>query len=215
LADEQETSGACLTFLRDNIVYHKDALLQEHHKPDVYKVFDEVVAGVPAGSDRLLFTPWLYGERTPVEDHAVRGGFFNLTLKTTREHLLRAVYEGVAYNARWLLHHVEKFAGRRMEPIRIIGGGATSDVWCQIFADVWDREVHQVQDPIQANARGAGLLAAMALGRLRVDDIPARVAVARRFVPQPANRAVYDEMYTAFLEVYRRNKGLYARLNRH
>ncbi|MFH1810380.1 MAG: FGGY-family carbohydrate kinase [Pseudomonadota bacterium] len=215
IADEQETSGACLTFLRDNIVYHKDALLQETHQPDVYKVFDQIVASVPAGSHRLLFTPWLYGERTPVEDHSVRGSFFNISLQTTREHMLRAVYEGVAFNARWLLHHVERFAGRRLDPIRIIGGGATSDVWCQIFADVWNHDVQQVKDPIQANARGAGLLAAMALGRLRLEDIPERVPIARTFTPTSTNRAVYDEMFEVFLQLYKRNKGLHARLNRH
>ena len=103
IANEQETAGACLTFLRDNILYHKDQLLAEEQLPDVYKIFDQIVEKVPAGSDKVIFTPWLYGERTPVEDHAVRSAIFNQSLKTTREHIIRAVFEGVAYNSKWLL----------------------------------------------------------------------------------------------------------------
>ncbi|MBT9163801.1 MAG: Xylulose kinase [Chloroflexi bacterium] len=75
LINEQETAGACLTFLRDNIFYHRDELLGEENQPDICKIFDRMVERVPAGSDRVIFTPWLYGERTPVEDHCLRAGF--------------------------------------------------------------------------------------------------------------------------------------------
>ncbi len=214
IVNEQETSGACLTYLRDNIVYHQDALLQESAQPDVYKIFDQIAAEVPAGADRVLFFPWLYGERTPIEDHRVRGGFLNLSLQTTRANMIRAVYEGVAYNSRWLLQYVERFAGRRLDDIRIIGGGAKSAVWCQIFADVFERRVHQVADPIQANVRGAGLLAATALGRIRAEQIPELVPVAQVFEPRAENRAIYDELYAIFVDSYRRTKPIYARLNR-
>ena len=96
IANEQETAGACLNFLRDNILYHKDELLAEEQVPDVYKIFDRIVENTPPGSDKVIFTPWLYGERTPIEDHSVRCALFNLSLKTTREHIIRAVFEGVA-----------------------------------------------------------------------------------------------------------------------
>jgi len=173
-----------------------------------------LAAAVPPGSDGLLFTPWLYGERTPVEDPWVRGGFHNLSLRTTRGHLVRAVLEGVACNARWLLGAVESFARRRMEPLRIIGGGARSPLWCQIFADVLNRVVQQVDRPVEANVRGAGLLALVGLGELGFGDIPDLVAVARTFEPDPAHRRTYDELFAAFVAIYRRNRGLYARLNR-
>ncbi|MBW2365907.1 MAG: xylulose kinase, partial [Deltaproteobacteria bacterium] len=64
VANEQDTAGGCLNFLRDNILYHKDELLAEAHSPDVFKIFDQIAEKVPAGSDKLIFTPWLYGERT-------------------------------------------------------------------------------------------------------------------------------------------------------
>ena len=213
-ACEQETAGACLNFLRDNILYHKDELLAEAKVPDVYKIFDQIVADVPAGSGKVIFTPWLYGERCPVEDHSVRSGIFNQSLSTTRGHLIRAVFEGVAYNTKWLLRYMEKFVKRRMDPIRMIGGGANSDIWCQIFADVLDRRIQQAQDPIQANLKGAALLAAAALGYITYDEIPSFIPVARTYAPNQENRRIYDELFAEFLNIYKANKKIYARLNK-
>ena len=213
-ACEQETAGACLNFLRDNILYHKDALLAEEQVPDVYKIFDRIAAKVPAGSEKVIFTPWLYGERSPVEDHAVRSGIFNQSLSTTREHIIRAVFEGVAYNTKWLLGYMEKFIKRRMDSIRMIGGGANSDVWCQIHADVLDRRIEQAQDPIQANVKGAALLAAAALGYISYEEIPGLVSVAETYAPNPENRQIYDELFAEFLNIYQANKKIYARLNK-
>ena len=76
---------------------------------------------------------------------------------TTARDIIRAFLEGVALNTRWLMKPVEKFLGRSVDRIHLAGGGAGSDVWCQIFADVLGIEVVQVKDPIQANARGAAL----------------------------------------------------------
>ena len=148
----------------------------------------------------MLFLPWLYGERSPVEDHAVRSGIFNQSLSTTREHIIRAVFEGVAYNTKWLLGYMEKFIKRRMDPIRMIGGGANSPVWCQIHADVFNRTIRQVRDPILANLRGAAFLAAVSLGYCRFEDIPERIKIANTYSPNPDNRAIYDELFAEFRE---------------
>jgi xylulokinase len=214
VANEQESAGACLTYLRDNILFHKDMLLKEAYKEDIFSVFDRIVEHVPAGSGKLIFTPWLYGERTPIEDHSVRAGLFNQSLTTTREHLLRAVYEGVAYNSRWLLRYVEKFITSRLDPITMIGGGANSDIWCQIHADVLDRTIRQVKDPIQANLRGAALLASAALELLSFEQIPGLIPIANTYTPNPENRGIYDELFREFLNIYRRTKGIYATLNK-
>jgi xylulokinase len=214
IANEQETAGGCLNFLRDNILYHKDQLLQEEKQPDVYKVFDRIAEGVPPGSGKVIFTPWLYGERTPVEDHAVRSGIFNQSLNTTREHMIRAVLEGVAFNGRWLLGYVEKFIRRPLNPINMIGGGANSPIWCQIHADVFNRTIRQVKDPILANLRGAAFLAAVSLGYCRFEDIPDRVRIANTYLPNPDNRGIYDELFAEFKNIYKCNRRIYARLNR-
>jgi xylulokinase len=213
IANEQESAGACLKFLRDNILYHKDDLLHEAQVPDIYKVFDQIAEKAPPGSGGLIFTPWLYGERTPVEDHAIRGGLHNLSLNSNREHLIRSVFEGVAYNARWLLTYVEKFINRPMESINMIGGGANSNIWCQIHADVLNRTIRQVENPIQANARGVGILASVAMGYLRFDQVSKSIPIAHTYQPDPANRALYDDLFSEFVRLYQRNRKMYARLN--
>lgn len=214
VANEQETAGACLNFLRDKILYPDDALQSGPPPEDFWERLNAAAASIPPGSDKVLFTPWLYGERTPVDDHTVRSGFLNISLATTRAHLIRAVLEGVAYNTRWLLEAVEGFVKRPLDPITMIGGGANSAVWCQIFADVLNRTIRKVHDPVQANARGAAFLAAVALGHLTFEQIPERVKVERTFTPNGANRALYDELYREFLIIYKNNKKMYARLNR-
>ena len=207
VANEQETAGAALTFLRDKVLFAEPP-------PGAYQDFDAMAARARPGSGGVIFTPWLYGERTPVEDRFVRGGFHNLSLSCCRDDLVRAVFEGVAFNSRWLLGAVEKFTKRRLEPIRFIGGGARSDVWCQIFADVLGRTIEQVADPVNANARGAAMLASVALGELTFDQIPDRIAVARSYRPDPAPKALYDAMFGEFTGLYRRNRKAHARLNR-
>ena len=207
VAAEQETAGAALEFLRDQVMVSDEP-------PSAYREFDKMAGQAPPGSHGVIFTPWLYGERTPVEDRFVRGGFHNLSLSASRDDLVRAVFEGVALNARWLLQAVERFSRQRLEPIRFIGGGARSDVWCQIFANVLGRAIEQVADPVNANARGAGLLAAVALGELTFSQVPERVKVVGTYQPDPATRQLYDELFTEFVGFYRRNRRAHTRLNR-
>jgi xylulokinase len=211
--NEQETAGACLTFLRDNVFYPDDELSAGQAPDGLEQAFDRIVAQVPAGSDGLIFMPWLNGERSPVDDSQTRAGFINQTLRTKRAHMLRAVFEGVAYNARWLLKYVEQFIGRRLEVLSLIGGGANSDIWCQIHADVLNRPVRQVDQPILANVRGVSYLAGVALGCLAWDELGGRVPIARTYLPLPEHRQVYDELFREFLKLYRATKPIYARLN--
>ncbi len=209
----QATAGGNLTFLRDNILYHQDELLQEAAVPDAYRVLDRMAEHVPAGSNGVLYTPWIWGERAPVDERTLRAGILNLSLHNTRADLIRAMFEGVAFNTRWLLGPVEKFLGRKVQSINLAGGGGNSDVWCQIFADVLNVEVKQVQDPIQANARGAAFIAAVGLGKIRMDDIPGLDEFRRIYSPNPQNRALYDERFGVFTQIYKRLSGVYKRLN--
>jgi xylulokinase len=212
IADEQETAGGCLSFLKNNIIYNKDLMLSETKMDNVYQIFDEIIAKVPAGSHNLIFTPWLYGERTPIEDHTIRGGMHNITLSTTSSDMLRAVYEGVAYNSRWVLKYVEKFIKRKMDPINIIGGGALSDEWCQIYADILDRTMRRVKDPIQANARGAAFIGSVGLGYITFEDIHKYIQISKVFTPNPANRQKYDALFKEFVNIYKSTAKIYKRL---
>lgn len=210
VATEQETAGACLTFLRDNILYYHT----KESGPQEYDELDKIAKQIPPGSDGIIFTPWLYGERTPIEDNTVRGGVYNLSLQHNLYHIVRATFEGIAYNARWVLKYVEKFVGNKvLDPINIIGGGAISDVWCQIYADILNRTIKRCVDPIRANARGAAFVAAVGLGYITFDDIPNYIEYDKIFTPNPENRAIYDRLFKEFVEIYKANAPIYRRLN--
>ncbi|MCP4303683.1 MAG: xylulose kinase [bacterium] len=207
VANEQETAGKAVEWLAD-ILYPGVT-----DRSSTYAEMNEIAAGVAPGSGGVIFTPWLYGERTPVEDATLRGGFFNQSLETGRAEMIRAVFEGVAFNSRWLLGVVEKFTKTRLDPIVMAGGGALSDIWAQIFADVLGRTVHQTKDPIMVNVRGAGLLGHAALGHIKWSDIPQLVPMAGTHVPNPANSDVYDRLYDAFRRIHKTNRRTYRKLN--
>ncbi len=213
IGNEQETAGACMTWLRDDVLFRDDALDPGPPPDDAFERLGAIASEAPAGSDKVVFTPWLYGEHTPVADPHLRAAFFNVSLRTTRAHMVRAVMEGVAYNTRWLMGGVESFIGREFEGLRFIGGGAKSALWCQIFADVLDRPIDQVADPLSANVRGVAFVAAVGLGELAVEDIPSLVPVEKRYLPNSAHRAIYDELFKTFLEFRKNNEAMYHRLN--
>jgi len=211
---EQECAGKCLTWLKDNVLYHKDKLLLDENAPNIYKLMDQIAAQTPAGANGVIFTPWLYGERSPVDDCHIRSSLFNLSLENTREDIVRAVFEGVAFNNKWLLDPVEKFMGRPFDHINFVGGGANSDVWSQIFADILNRKIRQVKDPIYSNARGAAFLAAMALKYITLDDIPKAIQIKAEYLPNPDTRKLYDERFAEFVNHYKTQKEACKRLNK-
>jgi xylulokinase len=201
---EQETAGASVELLRDVLLPGSGA--------DGFEELERLAALAPAGSGGVLFTPWLNGERTPVDDHVVRGGLHNLTLATTREDVVRAVLEGVALNVRWMQQAVERFCRRRLDPVAFVGGGARSPLWAQILADVLGRTVHRVADPGSANLRGAALLALLGLGELRAGDLHGRAPLAAVHRPREATRVTYDDLFAAFRGSYRAGRRVSRRL---
>ena len=212
--NEQDVAGGTLNFLVDNILYYKNRLLKGEIPENPYKELDEIAGGVPAGSHKLIVTPWLNGERTPVDDNTVRAGIYNVSKTTTQDDMVRAFLESVAYNTRWSFQYVERFVGRRLDHLNIIGGGGKSGLWCQIFADVMNRTIRQVQDPMQANGRGAAFIASVGLGYTTFDEIPKLIQYTNTFHPNPANRKIYDELFREFVNIYRNNKAMYRRLNK-
>jgi xylulokinase len=203
MIDNHETAGVCLQWLRDGVLGGRST----------YEELLALAAQAEPGSGGVLFTPWLKGERSPVDDRTLRAGFLNVSLDTDVADFVRAVLEGVAYNMRWLVEAADRFAGRRLDPLRVLGGGARSALWCQVHADVLDRPVEQVADPAVAQLRGAALYALIALGRLSLSDVPDRVPSGQLFRPDPAAVAAYAPLYAEFTGVYGRLKGLYRRLN--
>jgi xylulokinase len=127
--------------------------------------------------------------------------------------MVRAVLEGVAYNNRWLHEAVEAFAKRRLDPIRAFGGGAQSDLWCQIHADVMHRTVERLADPVHTGLRGAALLAGIALGEIDRSRARDHAPIDATFAPDPDAGGRYERLYAEFPKLYKAQKNLFRRLN--
>ena len=95
----------------------------------------------------------------------------------------------------------------------ITGGGARSDAWCQIFADVLGVEIRRDAQPVAVNARGAGWIGAVGAGLVSFDDIPALMHTDRVFTPTPEHRATYDEAFDVYRDLHKRIAPIYRRLN--
>jgi len=209
----QETAGICLEWLKNKILYHEEQLKKERHVSKIYQVLDQLTEEVKPGAEGLIFTPWMFGERCPLNDSSVRGGLFNLGLNHSREHITRAVLEGIAFNTRWAMESLENLYSKVTE-LNIVGGGAKSDTWCQIMADVMNRTIHRVNDPQQASARGIALLASMTLGYINdYNDISKYIKIDKSFLPNQDNRELYDNLYKEFKNIYKQNRKWYARMN--
>lgn len=208
LIAESETAGGCLEWAAKHL-YSGDA-----NAPDVFAAMDRIVDKVPAGSHGLIFTPWMYGERAPIADCNARSSFLNLSGQHRREDMIRAVYEGVAYNIRWLVETVSGEFGFPLPKLRVIGGGAKSATWMQMLADVTHRRIETVPDPKEAGAVGAALVAAVGLGIYpSFEALESVTRVERTIEPREENFEIHDALFESFRDSYGRLRPLYRRLN--
>jgi len=171
-------------------------------RADAYPTFSAEAAQVPLGADGLIFLPYLTGERTPHMDPLARGAFVGLGAHHTRGHLARAVMEGVAFALRQALELSLKLSGP-VQTVIAAGGGAESDVWRQIQADVFGLPLRKSLLVEQAGV-GAALLGGVAAGVYAdLDDACARTArYGPPTEPDPARHARYDELYARFQDLY-------------
>ncbi len=208
LVAETETAGACLDWAARTLYAAEPGA-------EVFARMDAEVEACEAGAGGLIFTPWMYGERCPIADEAVRSTFLNLSPLHTRPQMTRAIYEGVAYNLRWMLESIHELYGMRPDPLRVIGGGAKGAPWLQIIADVTGRTVEAVPQPQQAAAVGVAMVAAIGMGvHPSFEALKPLIQPERTMTPNPAPRPRYDELYAAYRQVYRALRNLYKALNR-
>jgi xylulokinase len=196
---ELQNTGKVLDSYLKNLVYAQDDFETGKIPDDMYDRASQVASEVPPGSEGVIFLPWFNGILSPGEDPYMRGGFLNLSPKTSRAHLTRAVFEGLAMNWRWLRGPAEKLIGRPSQYWRLTGGGALSDVWSQIMADVVGLPMHRQANPRNNNVIGMGLLAFNRLGLVKLEDIPNMIKFDRVFEPDPKNRLIYDHMFAQFM----------------
>lgn len=209
---ENGIGGRALEFVLDGLFQSADEL-GDHRADDPFAQLDAILSSVPAGANGVLFLPWLNGSLSPSADAAVRGGFLNLGLETTRTDLVRAAAEGVGHNLAWLLPHVERFTGNRVDEITFVGGAARSGAWCQILADVLDRPVSPLNDPDRAIARATALFGLAQHGVLDAAALDALVRIARTYEPDAANQSALAGVTEQFIAAFEALKPVYQALN--
>lgn len=194
-------AGLSLRWVRDNIGLPEMAM-ERWAAVDAYVTLAKEAEHVAAGSDGLLFLPYLQGERTPHLDAYARGGWIGLTASHTRRHLVRSVLEGVAFSLKDCFAIIQE-QGLTLEQVRATGGGAKSPLWRQIIADVLGVEL-VTTNAGEGPAFGAALLAGVASGVYssvqQASD--ATVRVVERTEPQQQNTSVYAHMYEQYRALY-------------
>jgi xylulokinase len=179
-------------------------------------MFDEAMqlaAKSRSGSNGVVFLPWVFGSLAPAPDPRHRGALLGLSLRTTRADMARAMIEGISMQMRWLADEVDATLGTAFDTIRFVGGGAQSDVWSSIMADVVGRPIEQLDNPRHANARGAAFMAFVSTGQLTVDDLAALVPVRARYEPEATTRALWEERLGVVRELHAALAGPVSRLH--
>lgn len=186
--------------------WFRDTLAADRSYPEL----DALAATAPAGASGLVFLPYLTGERTPHPDPTARGAFVGLTVRHGLGHLTRAVMEGVAFGLR---DSVELLRGMlALGEIRVAGGGAQSDLWVQVLADVLDQPV-RVVGSVEAAAHGAAMLAATSQGWFAsVEEACAAIVRVGPAVLPTAAAEAYREPYAIYRSLYPQLKTTFGRL---
>ncbi|UYP46330.1 Glycerol kinase [Candidatus Lokiarchaeum ossiferum] len=216
---EMETTGICLQWVRDHLALDEIGVYLDKQnivdKNDEFNsLFDYMNAIVSEiEPTNIIFTPWLHGNRAPAQDPYVRGMFFNLGLNTGKREMIRSVLEGVAFNFRWCLE-AEELKIPYQKTLRYVGGGAKSDVWSQIIADVTGRIVEVPEDPQNAGATGAAIICGIGLGVIESFKAAKKfIPIEKVFKPQEKYKAHYDKNFKVFKKLYSNNKKLYKTMN--
>lgn len=219
---ELETAGKCLEWVKDHLaldeinIYLKKENVADSYESKYSSLYDymtDVINEVPAGSGGVIFTPWLHGNRCPFEDPNARGMFFNISLETGKSELIRSVIEGVCFHLRWFSEAEEKKV-KGSDTVRFVGGGALSYATCQILADVLGKPVETVDKPQNVGAVGAAVTIAVGSGLINsFSEAKKLIPTVKTYMPNPANKAVYDKQYAVFKNLYKANKANFAALN--
>ncbi|MFC1558680.1 FGGY-family carbohydrate kinase, partial [candidate division KSB1 bacterium] len=204
-------AGGSFKWFRDTLAIEEiEAAKKENTDP--YNILFNKAVNVPIGSEGLLFLPYLSGERTPHQDGKARGAWVGLTLTHSKEHLVRAVIEGITFAMRDSVE-LMRTLGIEVSQVRIIGGGAKNPLWRQMQADVYNAEVVTVSSE-EGPAFGAAILAGTGAGiysdvRDAADEV---IKPVDSYIPNPENVKIYEEYYQIFRELYPSLKDGFAKL---
>jgi xylulokinase len=167
-----------------------------------FEQLNKEAAAVEAGSEDLIFLPYLYGERTPHADADARGVFFGISGKHKRGHFIRSVMEGVSFGLRDSLELI-KARGVEIDEIRLIGGGAKSELWQQITADIFGETISLINIE-QGPAFGAAIIAGVGAGVFSDFEaiVEELVDVVKTVEPVAENVEKYNHNYEIYQNLY-------------
>lgn len=209
IAGITESAGANIQWAIDQFFAEEKA-----REENIFEYINALVEKIPAGSEHLVVTPWMLGERCPVSSTTTRSTFFNMSMNHTKGHIMRAMYEGIAYNLRWVIENYRHDYGFDCKEIRVIGGGALNDIWMQILADITGSEIHVVRDPRNAGAQGAAVVAMIGLGALPgFEAVKEFVKTEKSFYPDKANSSIYTKLFADYKNIYKGLKSAYDAAN--
>lgn len=198
---ENGIGGKAFDVFVNNLVFAADGLGKPAHAGSFADVV-AVASRVPCGSNGVMFLPWLIGSMAPKRSRGQRGGFVNIGLSTTRADMARAVLEGVAMNAGWLLPHVSRLAGHAHQEITFGGGGAGSGLWAQIVADACGVSVRRLANPGFTNAHGAALLALVEMGECVVADVASLLTIEEVHTPDDAAHELLTRRLRSMIDYF-------------
>jgi len=177
-------------------------------KEEAFDQFLEGVDQVPAGSNGLLFTPYIVGERTPHADSNIRGSFIGVDTAHERKHFARAVLEGITFS---LNESIEIFrnSGKKIDTIISIGGGAKNETWLQMQADIFNAKIEKLTSE-QGPGMGAAMLAAYGCGWFESlkECADSFVSTVKTYIPIPENVEAYQNLFAIYQQVYTQTKNL-------
>jgi xylulokinase len=195
-----QTAASSLTWFRNTFDETADG--------DIFREYSRIAAKIPAGSEGLIFLPYLLGERTPLWDSKARGVYFGLGMNHKKAHMVRAIMEGVVYSLKSCLD-VFKDLGVEIKDIRTLGGGSKSQVWRQIEASSFGSEVVTLTSD-EPSAIGNMILSMLGTGAIRsVEEAKKLIQAGDITSPVEKEKMIYKEGYKKYLELYERVKDLY------
>jgi xylulokinase len=207
------TAAGIITWFRDNLAQGEVMKAKENPELSAYKQLDKSASEIPPGSNGLIMLPYFMGERTPIWDPYARGTIIGLTLYHTRAHLFRAFLEGVALSLKDNIEAALKIGVKLDKDMTLIGGGAKSPFWRQIFADVTGFNIKYLSQSYGAPL-GDVLLAGVGNKLFDYQEIKKWSKIESIAKPNPENKKIYDNLFKIYRDLYERNKKIYPILSK-
>lgn len=216
MVGEPGSGAKALNYLLNSFFRLDDRLSRVNIETDLHHaaIADHMAAESPVGSNGVVFMPWVYGSTFPEPDANMRGGFLNLSQRTSRSDLIRAVYESYAMNFKWVLEVTEAKLGRKFTKAHFTGGGAQWETAAQICADALQIPIHLTDEPRQANTKGIAYVCFNNLGIVSYEQMKQQLKVKKVYEPNPQNFDAYDKQLAFYKKLFKTVRPLYAELNK-